>query len=499
MELVLSTANVWDATWSTKDGKALYKTSCPARWFHSETITIEKAISADADDGEFAILSKVKVRDTYDSEVTFRGQETKITAEIFKKGDRDTGALWFEGPMGGSTSGSFRRAKFSKTPWKEGNPASLEVFEEGLGIVDFIITLFVFLERHRHDAEIRQRRRLTFHRHQRPLTTPPHRYRNGHRNGDRHLDPDTPLQPQALPKTNPQEEGHPGLRPQTQSLQLPHSSVDGSLKGRDSIDGEAPPATNGDDSGAEVNGRSSSEAKSPPKPRRMFSILAPRASRSTMGDGTNGNHSLDPSEMSETESGAPTHDGTKSSTSLSASFLRRGSGVKAVEALTQEKKALEEQVEGLKTEKVALESAFEAEKEENKRLTSEAAKRREEWEGEKLKLQEGVVEKDSEESEKQLLAFKESSAAELEAKLAEQEKSVRDKVGEEQETLKVKLAEAELAGEAKDQTIKGLEGQLAELQEKAKAVEEELKKLKEEKDKLQADAGKRASGSCSIM
>jgi hypothetical protein len=48
MELVLSTANVWDATWSTKDGKALYKTSCPARWFHSETITIEKAISADA-------------------------------------------------------------------------------------------------------------------------------------------------------------------------------------------------------------------------------------------------------------------------------------------------------------------------------------------------------------------------------------------------------------------------------------------------------------------
>lgn len=46
----------------------------------------------------------------------------------------------------------FHRAH-SKTPWKEGNPASLEVFEEGLGIVDFIITLFVFLERHRHDAE----------------------------------------------------------------------------------------------------------------------------------------------------------------------------------------------------------------------------------------------------------------------------------------------------------------------------------------------------------
>ena len=63
MELVLSTPNVWDATWSTKDGKALYKTSCPARWFHSETITIEKAISADA--GELDHIIRVPLILTY--------------------------------------------------------------------------------------------------------------------------------------------------------------------------------------------------------------------------------------------------------------------------------------------------------------------------------------------------------------------------------------------------------------------------------------------------
>ena len=57
MELVLSNSDTWDATWSTKDGKALYKTSCPARWFHSETITIEKAISADA--GELYHITRV--------------------------------------------------------------------------------------------------------------------------------------------------------------------------------------------------------------------------------------------------------------------------------------------------------------------------------------------------------------------------------------------------------------------------------------------------------
>lgn len=176
MELFLSTSTPWDAVWTTSEGKVLYKSSCPTKFFHSETITIEKPVS-DSSDDEFAILSKIKVRDTYDSEITFRGHQTKITAEIFKKGARDTGSFGLRNQLCTAPDGReyewvvsetkvqlvmcdeaktpvthFHR-QHRKTPWKEANPASLEIFEPGLEIVDYIVTLFIFLEKRRRDLE----------------------------------------------------------------------------------------------------------------------------------------------------------------------------------------------------------------------------------------------------------------------------------------------------------------------------------------------------------
>lgn len=271
---------------------------------------------------------------------------------------------------------------------------------------------------------------------------------------------------------------------------------------------------------------SSKTDKRPPK-KRMFSLLAPRASKSSMPSVDLNGHTQEPSEISEAGSDAAVN-GAASTASLGSSFFsspRRGSGANklAVEALTQEKKRLEEQVQTLTTEKTTLEADLEAAKSETQRLSEEAEKNRGTWVAEGAKAQEELAQKDEEvksltatleemkeeltrtkASELELAVYKESVTSDLEAKLAENEKRVRETVKEE---LGTDLANAQKTIELKDSTIERMIAEAAALQEQLAAAQKEAKELKDEREAwiqketdMQTQLGKvKGAGGCSIM
>lgn len=270
---------------------------------------------------------------------------------------------------------------------------------------------------------------------------------------------------------------------------------------------------------------SSKTDKRPPK-KRMFSLLAPRASKSSMPSVDLNGHTQEPSEIS--EAGSDAVNGAASTASLGSSFFsspRRGSGANklAVEALTQEKKRLEEQVQTLTTEKTTLEADLEAAKSETQRLSEEAEKNRGTWVAVGAKAQEELAQKAEEvksltatleemkeeltrtkASELELAVYKESVTSDLEAKLAENEKRVRETVKEE---LGTDLANAQKTIELKDSTIERMIAEAAALQEQLAAAQKEAKELKDEKEAwiqketdMQTQLGKvKGAGGCSIM
>ncbi|KAF6758371.1 hypothetical protein DFP72DRAFT_887358 [Ephemerocybe angulata] len=182
MELILSTSHPWSANWSTKEGKVVYKTQCPAA--AEPTITIEKAFpAAEGEEETFKAVGKIKIRGTYDSEVTIKGSPRRITAEILRKGERNSGKYglrdqYVTGPDGREYLWKILEKKVelvlcdeAKTPvikyhrhhatlpWQDPKPARLEIFQGGREIVDFIVITFILVEKLRVAAYIQEQKR----------------------------------------------------------------------------------------------------------------------------------------------------------------------------------------------------------------------------------------------------------------------------------------------------------------------------------------------------
>ncbi|EAU80773.2 hypothetical protein CC1G_04883 [Coprinopsis cinerea okayama7 len=178
MLLVLSGSKPWNSDYCHPSGQVLYRVESPYA-FTNRKATIMKVVPSE--DGSlqdrFTAIAEIEFHTFTSSTITITGQGTYDTKSFFRKG----GLSWngrdriFTAPdgleycwkMGGRKVELYRNnpaktliAKYHLKHYgilREARPASLEIFEEGQGVVDTILTTFVYVEKLRKDREQRSR------------------------------------------------------------------------------------------------------------------------------------------------------------------------------------------------------------------------------------------------------------------------------------------------------------------------------------------------------
>ncbi|KAF8957753.1 hypothetical protein BDZ97DRAFT_1669336 [Flammula alnicola] len=173
LHLFLSANDPWNARYHIEEGQVIYKAESTGLARHVTILRAVPRVTGDTDDmrDNFSHLAHIAFQTFCSSRIRYREQELCVNELFKKKGWSFYGRnRIFTGPDGReyvwkmgarvckvmsihchTRIKDFHRRRLGIL--KKARPASLEIFEEGVHMVDFIVVTFIYMEKVRADRE----------------------------------------------------------------------------------------------------------------------------------------------------------------------------------------------------------------------------------------------------------------------------------------------------------------------------------------------------------